>query len=166
MEQLFSNYILICAVCAWMVCQVFKILLYGFRLHQWNIRYLWAAGGMPSSHSASAVALATAVGLHEGFSSGLFAACAVFAFVVMYDAAGVRRETGKQGQEGDEPYYPVNDVRNNELYLRYRALAEKEGNVLFGGRLGTYRYLDMDDTIRLALDAARKAFRNPEGRER
>ena len=81
-----------------MVCQVFKILLYGFRLHQWNIRYLWAAGGMPSSHSASAVALATAVGLHEGFSSGLFAACAVFAFVVMYDAAGVRRETGKQGQ--------------------------------------------------------------------
>lgn len=98
MEQLFSNYILICAVCAWMVCQVFKILLYGFRLHQWNIRYLWAAGGMPSSHSASVVALATAVGLHEGFSSGLFAACAVFAFVVMYDAAGVRRETGKQGQ--------------------------------------------------------------------
>ena len=75
-------------------------------------------------------------------------------------------EYPKQGQEGDEPYYPVNDVRNNELYLRYRALAEKEGNVLFGGRLGTYRYLDMDDTIRLALDAARKAFRNPEGRER
>lgn len=75
-------------------------------------------------------------------------------------------EYPKQGQEGDEPYYPVNDARNNELYLRYRALAEKEGNVLFGGRLGTYRYLDMDDTIRLALDAARKAFRNPEGRER
>ena len=75
-------------------------------------------------------------------------------------------EYPKQGQEGDEPYYPVNDVRNNELYLRYRARSEKEGNVLFGGRLGTYRYLDMDDTIRLALDAARKAFRNPEGRER
>lgn len=75
-------------------------------------------------------------------------------------------EYPKQGQEGDEPYYPVNDARNNELYLRYRALAEKEGNVLFGGRLGTYRYLDMDDTIRLSLDAARKAFRNPEGRER
>ena len=75
-------------------------------------------------------------------------------------------EYPKQGQEGDEPYYPVNDVRNNELYLRYRALAEKEGNVLFGGRLGTYRYLDMDDTIRLALDAARKALGNPEGRER
>ena len=75
-------------------------------------------------------------------------------------------EYPKQGQEEDEPYYPVNDARNNELYLRYRALAEKEGNVLFGGRLGTYRYLDMDDTIRLALDAARKAFRNPEGRER
>ena len=75
-------------------------------------------------------------------------------------------EYPKQGQPGDEPYYPVNDVRNNELYLRYRALAEKEGNVLFGGRLGTYRYLDMDDTIRLALDAARKALGNPEGRER
>ena len=112
MEQLFSNYILICAVCAWMVCQVFKILLYGFRLHQWNIRYLWAAGGMPSSHSASAVALATAVGLHEGFSSGLFAACAVFAFVVMYDAAGVRRETGKQGQI-------INEIMRQLIYESY-----------------------------------------------
>ena len=78
----------------------------------------------------------------------------------------ITREYPQPGKPGDEPYYPVNDARNNELYLRYQALAEKEGNVLFGGRLGTYRYLDMDDTIRLALDAARTTFGNPEGRER
>lgn len=57
---------------------------------------------------------------------------------------------------GDEPYYPINDDANNALYARYQALAEKEENVLFGGRLGLYRYMDMDDTIRAALDAAQK----------
>lgn len=55
---------------------------------------------------------------------------------------------------GDEPYYPVNDAENGALYARYQALAEKEPQVIFGGRLGLYRYMDMDDTIRAALDRA------------
>lgn len=59
-------------------------------------------------------------------------------------------------QKGSEPYYPVNDEKNNALYERYRALAEKEENTVFGGRLGQYRYFDMDDTVRAALDCAKQ----------
>ena len=48
---------------------------------------------------------------------------------------------------GDEPYYPLNNDRNNELYKKYEELSEADGNVIFGGRLGKYKYYDMDDTI-------------------
>ena len=57
-----------------------------------------------------------------------------------------------------EPYYPVNDERNNDLYERYRELAEKEENVIFGGRLGTYRYYNMDQIIAEALKVSMKEF--------
>lgn len=53
-------------------------------------------------------------------------------------------------EEGDEPYYPMNDEKNEALFARYRELAEKEGNVLFGGRLGQYKYYDMDKVIEAA----------------
>ena len=52
-----------------------------------------------------------------------------------------------------EPYYPVNNEKNNELYQKYAALAEKE-NVIFGGRLAQYKYFDMDDTVEEALSLA------------
>lgn len=55
---------------------------------------------------------------------------------------------------GQEPYYPMNDEKNNALYARYRELAEKEENVIFGGRLGQYQYYDMDDVIEAALKCA------------
>ena len=51
-----------------------------------------------------------------------------------------------------EPYYPVNDAENGALYARYKELADAEGNVIFGGRLGQYKYYDMDKVIRAALD--------------
>lgn len=54
----------------------------------------------------------------------------------------------------NEPYYPVNDDKNNALYMKYKILSEKEENVIFGGRLGTYSYLDMDDVIKSALECA------------
>ncbi|MBP3536460.1 MAG: UDP-galactopyranose mutase [Muribaculaceae bacterium] len=60
---------------------------------------------------------------------------------------------------GKEPYYPVNDRRNTEMYERYRTLAEEKKNVIFGGRLGGYVYADMDDTIAAALDLCRKKLK-------
>jgi len=63
----------------------------------------------------------------------------------------ITREYPKTWQKGDEPYYPINDEKNNKLYQEYVKLAEKEKNVLFGGRLGQYQYYDMDKVIRAAF---------------
>lgn len=66
----------------------------------------------------------------------------------------ISREYSKEWKKGDEPYYPVNNDKNNELYLKYKELADKEPNVTFGGRLGQYKYYDMDKVIAEALKTA------------
>lgn len=68
----------------------------------------------------------------------------------------ISREYSSEWKVGDEPYYPVNDADNSKLYEEYRKLAEKEENVIFGGRLGSYRYYDMDQVIGSALEAAKR----------
>lgn len=73
------------------------------------------------------------------------------------DKTVISREYSAEWKRGDEPYYPVNDVKNQNLYARYRELADEEQNVLFGGRLGEYRYFDMDQVIKSSLAAARAA---------
>ena len=67
----------------------------------------------------------------------------------------ISREYSSEWHPGDEPYYPVNDEKNSALYAKYKALAEKEPKVLFGGRLGEYKYYDMDAVIAAALTAAK-----------
>ncbi len=66
----------------------------------------------------------------------------------------ISREYSTEWKPGLEPYYPVNDEKNNELYEKYRKLADQEKNVIFGGRLGSYRYYDMDKVIGAALEDA------------
>lgn len=66
----------------------------------------------------------------------------------------ISREYSSEWNPGDEPYYPVNDEKNGVLYKKYRALADKEKNIIFGGRLGEYKYYDMDAVIASALDIA------------
>lgn len=68
----------------------------------------------------------------------------------------ISREYSQEWQPGMEPYYPINDETNTALYQKYRALAQQEQNVLFGGRLGEYRYYDMDAVVLSALDLAEK----------
>ena len=68
----------------------------------------------------------------------------------------ISREYSSEWHPGDEPYYPVNDGKNSALYERYKALAQKEEGVLFGGRLGEYKYYDMDAVIAAALEAAER----------
>lgn len=70
----------------------------------------------------------------------------------------VTREYPAAWTRGDEPYYPVNNDRNDALYATYKARADKEPRVLFGGRLGMYKYFDMDDTIAAALELAEKTL--------
>lgn len=68
----------------------------------------------------------------------------------------ISREYSAECTQGDEPYYPVNDEKNSALYEKYRSLAAKEQNVIFGGRLGEYRYYDMDKVILAAFEKAKK----------
>ena len=68
----------------------------------------------------------------------------------------ISREYSAEWKPGDEPYYPVNDEKNGALYQRYRALAEQEEKVIFGGRLGEYKYYDMDQTVAAALALCEK----------
>lgn len=68
----------------------------------------------------------------------------------------ITREYPTTWQHGDEPYYPMNDSKNNELYARYKTLADKEDNVIFGGRLGMYRYFDMHNVVAEALKSVEK----------
>ena len=71
----------------------------------------------------------------------------------------ISREYSSEWKPGDEPYYPVNDDKNGKLYVEYKKLADKESGVIFGGRLGEYKYYDMDQVIAAALDRCEKEFR-------
>ncbi len=81
------------------------------------------------------------------------------------DYTYISREYSTEWKPGMEPYYPVNDEKNMELYEKYRALAEQEENVFFGGRLGQYKYYDMDKVIEAALYAVETGFRRKKEKE-
>lgn len=87
---------LIIPVIAWFTVQIFKLVSDAIIHKRVNFRRFVETGGMPSSHSAVVTSLMTAIGMSEGFDSPIFAVSFVFSFIVMYDAAGVRRAAGKQ----------------------------------------------------------------------
>ena len=68
----------------------------------------------------------------------------------------ISREYSAEWKPGLEPYYPVNDEKNGTLYAQYKKLADEQGNVIFGGRLGQYRYYDMDKVVTAALKEVRE----------
>lgn len=77
----------------------------------------------------------------------------------------ISREYSSEWKPGEEPYYPVNDAKNSLLYSEYKQLADIEGKVIFGGRLGEYKYYDMDQVIHVALEAVHKELKIYERRE-
>ena len=118
-NELLSNQVLVSAVAGWIVAQVLKTML-DFALNRTiNWERMVGSGGMPSSHSATVCGLTTAAALHYGVSSFEFAVCFVLSMVVMYDATGVRRETGKQAKL-------LNSILSeNPLKLNAEVLQEK-----------------------------------------
>ena len=96
--QIINNKCLIIPLAVWFFIQIFKFITDFFINKKINIKRLMGAGGMPSSHSAVVCSLASCVGQAYGFDSGAFAIAIIMAFVVMYDAAGVRRAAGKQAR--------------------------------------------------------------------
>ncbi|WP_287127713.1 divergent PAP2 family protein [Candidatus Cyanaurora vandensis] len=98
LSNVFENQVLVVALLAGLAAQSIKLVVALVQTGKINLRVLTTSGGMPSSHSALVVALATGVGQTSNWSSNEFAIAAVFAFIVMYDAAGVRRAAGKQAR--------------------------------------------------------------------
>lgn len=97
-EQIFQNKIFMSTVSAWIIAQSIKVTIGVVRQKRFDFRWFVGPGGMPSSHAAGASCLATAIGFEYGFNSVYFALAASFAIVVMFDAQGVRRFTGKQAR--------------------------------------------------------------------
>jgi uncharacterized protein len=87
---------LLAPLIAWAIAQAAKVILTSMRQRRLNLRVLAETGGMPSSHAAIVMGMTTAVGKYAGVSSAAFAIALIFSFVVMYDAAGLRRAAGRQ----------------------------------------------------------------------
>jgi len=96
--QLLRNHVLTTTLTAWFLAQALKVTISAIKGKRFDFRWFIGTGGMPSSHAAGAAALASSVGLDYGFQTVAFALAATFAIVVMFDAQGVRRATGKQAQ--------------------------------------------------------------------
>ena len=93
-----SNKALLTALFAWSLAQVIKLPLEYFVNRKWDWEIIFSVGGMPSSHSALMAAVTWSIGLREGFDTPVFALAMAISMVVIYDAAGIRRQAGKHAQ--------------------------------------------------------------------
>lgn len=118
------NYPLWSALIAIAAAQIIKIPLYYLFHRCWEWKLLFSTGGMPSSHSAAVTALATAIGISAGFNSHLFAICAVFGIIVMYDATGVRRQAGMQAVVLNQLVHEFNEVVESLKTMKDRTRVE------------------------------------------
>lgn len=98
LDELLSNQALFSSLVAWFFAQSLKTVIDLIRYKKLDLERMVGSGGFPSAHSALVTALATTIGLSEGLRSNLFAMALIFAFIVMYDASGVRRAAGKQAK--------------------------------------------------------------------
>jgi hypothetical protein len=136
-----SNATLWISVFAWFAASFLKVLVFFAKTRQLKFSVFVSSGGMPSAHSAFVTALATSVGIYEGFDSPIFAVAAVVAVIVMYDASGVRRAAGRQAQvinkmtdkmvESFKEFADTFDMRLKEV------LGHSPLEVFAGGLLGT-----------------------------
>ncbi len=97
-KGIFTNYIFICAIAGWFIAQTIKCIRYIVKNKRFDFAVLMSSGGMPSSHSATVCAVVTAAAKLCGTGSPEFALSFILAFIVMYDAAGVRRAAGEQAK--------------------------------------------------------------------
>ncbi len=115
LQDLTSNKVFLTAVLGWLIAQILKTLIHTFFTKEFDPERLVGSGGMPSSHSATVVSLATASCFEFGAASFEFAVSAILAIVVMYDARGVRRETGKQAELLNDIIKIFEDMGRSEI---------------------------------------------------
>ena len=131
MTDILQNQILITSLLSWSIAQGIKLIINTTKNCTLDLSIMLSTGGMPSSHTATVVAMATKVGLVEGFYSTYFAIAVVFSAVVMYDAMGLRRQAGKHAQ--------LINLLTSELPNKPKLkelLGHKPAEVFFGMLLG------------------------------
>ena len=122
MVSLLSNFTFISVAITGALSQIIKILIHRFKEKRWNFWYFFVAGGMPSTHSATVTALTLGVGLEVGLRTALFTACLAFAYIVIYDAAVIRRAAGKHAEL-------INRIAE-EVYSKHQVRVEKLKEIL------------------------------------
>ncbi|HHW21936.1 MAG TPA: divergent PAP2 family protein [Clostridiaceae bacterium] len=134
LSSIFSNKAITLPILSWFLAQFIKFILCLIKYKKLDFRKFVASGGMPSSHSAISVCLATVIGIQYGFGSGEFAISAILSFIVMADAAGVRRAAGKQAEVLNKIIYHSKEIRmDQELKV---LLGHTPIQVLAGALLG------------------------------
>lgn len=145
-ETMLFSLALTSALLGVLIAQLIKVPIYFVMYRKWNFGLMFSTGGMPSSHTAMVTALATSVGLTEGFDSVLFAISAVFAMIVIHDSTGVRRHAGYHAEVLNQLVRDFNiimqgiknpKVQNWESRQKLKELlGHKPIEVFFGGLLG------------------------------
>ncbi|MDC7225438.1 MAG: divergent PAP2 family protein [Spirochaetales bacterium] len=138
MQEIIGNRILWSVVIALVLAQVLKVITDWISLGKFDRKRFKGTGGMPSSHSASVTALATSVGIERGFGSAEFTIAVVLAFVVMYDAMGIRRAAGRHAEILNELIQELSDTfRDGFQPQKLRTLlGHTMPQVFFGALLG------------------------------
>ncbi|MCL1859080.1 MAG: divergent PAP2 family protein [Oscillospiraceae bacterium] len=135
--DILNNYALVCSMSGWLIASLAKVVILLIREKRLDFRKIFASGGMPSSHSATVSSLATAVAKTDSIRSTSFAIAFMFAFIVMYDAAGVRRASGEQARILNQL---VNNLSENKPVYVKKNLKELIGHtpleVVVGALLG------------------------------
>ena len=127
---------LLAPLVAWAIAQAAKVILSSVRQRRLNLRVLAETGGMPSSHAAIVMGMTTAVGKYAGASSAAFAIALIFSFVVMYDAAGVRRAAGRQAAVLNRLVEDLVNMRGMQEQRLRELLGHTPVEVVVGALLG------------------------------
>ncbi|MDO4804884.1 MAG: divergent PAP2 family protein [Lachnospiraceae bacterium] len=138
-SELLMNRVLISGLIGWASAQTLKTIIYALVNRRIDLSRLLGDGGMPSAHSSTVVSVAVAVAFESGLASPVFALAAIFAFITMHDASGVRLETGKQAKAINEIFLMLSDM-DDKIATPEEKLKELVGHtklqVLMGGLLG------------------------------
>lgn len=136
LQQIISNHILITAVFAWLLAGLLKVPIEYLETRDWNWALWFSPGGMPSQHSALVTANMLAVGLYNGFNTAAFAVSFTLMMVVIYDAAGVRRQAGLHARKINQlinEFFAGHPISENQLK---EVLGHTPREVLGGAALG------------------------------
>lgn len=136
-NELLNNKVLVVASVSWLVAGILKVFIELIILKKLDIKRIFGAGGMPSSHTATVVSLAIANGFYEGISSSLFAISVILAIIVVHDAMGVRRETGIQAKVLNKMVFDTNIFDDINLEKRLKEyIGHSPSQVLMGAIVG------------------------------